>query len=129
MEGLVQRIVSGNAPLFLQNKIVFSLDLNAIVAGTKYRGEFEGRLNKIIEEAKHPNVILFIDEVHTLSGAGDAEGSLDAANILKPALSSGEITVIGATTYAEYRKNYSKIKPFIVDLSRCLWKSPLKKKL
>ena len=110
VEGLVQRIVSGNAPLFLQNKIVFSLDLNAIVAGTKYRGEFEDRLNKIIEEAKHPNVILFIDEVHTLSGAGDAEGSLDAANILKPALSSGEITVIGATTYAEYRKKLFKDK-------------------
>jgi len=110
VEGLVQRIVSGNAPLFLQNKIVFSLDLNAIVAGTKYRGEFEDRLNKIIEEAKHPNVILFIDEVHTLAGAGDAEGSLDAANILKPALSSGDITVIGATTYAEYRKKLFKDK-------------------
>ncbi|HIB42853.1 MAG TPA: ATP-dependent Clp protease ATP-binding subunit, partial [Nitrospina sp.] len=104
VEGLAQRIVSGDAPLFLQNKIVFSLDLNTIVAGTKYRGEFEDRLNKIVEEAKHPNVILFIDEIHTLAGAGDAEGSLDAANILKPALSSGDITVIGATTYAEYRK-------------------------
>ncbi len=89
VEGLVQRIINGDAPLFLQNKIIFSLDLNTIVAGTKYRGEFEDRLNKIIEEAKHPNVILFIDEIHTLSGAGDAEGSLDAANILKPALSSG----------------------------------------
>ncbi len=110
VEGLVQRIVSGNAPLFLQNKIVFSLDLNTIVAGTKYRGEFEDRLNKIIEEAKHPNVILFIDEIHTLAGAGDAEGSLDAANILKPALSSGDVTVIGATTYAEYRKKLFKDK-------------------
>ena len=110
VEGLAQRIVSGKAPLFLQNKIVFSLDLNTVVAGTKYRGEFEDRLNKIIEEAKHPNVILFIDEVHTLVGAGDAEGSLDAANILKPALSSGDITVIGATTYAEFRKKLFKDK-------------------
>ena len=110
VEGLAQRIVSGNAPLFLQNKIVFSLDLNTIVAGTKYRGEFEDRLNKIVEEAKDPNVILFIDEIHTLAGAGDAEGSLDAANILKPALSSGDITVIGATTYAEYRKKLFKDK-------------------
>jgi len=110
VEGLVQRIVSGHAPLFLQNKIVFNLDLNTVVAGTKYRGEFEDRLNKIIAEARDPNVILFIDEIHTLAGAGDAEGSLDAANILKPALSSGEITVIGATTHSEYRKKLFKDK-------------------
>jgi ATP-dependent Clp protease ATP-binding subunit ClpC len=104
VEGLVQRIVSGEAPLFLQNKIIFNLDLNTVVAGTKYRGEFEDRLTKIIQEAKDPNVILFVDEIHTIAGAGDAEGSLDAANILKPALSSGDVTVIGATTHAEYRK-------------------------
>ena len=110
VEGLVQRIIQGDAPLFLQNKVIFSLDLNNIVAGTKYRGEFEDRLNKIIEDAKDPSIILFIDEIHTLSGAGDAEGALDAANILKPALSSGEITVIGATTYAEYRKKLFKDK-------------------
>ena len=110
VEGLVQRIVSGECPLFLQNKVIFNLDLNTVVAGTKYRGEFEDRLNKIVEEAKHPNVILFIDEIHTLAGAGDAEGSLDAANILKPSLSSGDVTVIGATTYAEYRKKLFKDK-------------------
>ena len=110
VEGLAQRIVEGDAPLFLQNKIIYCLDLNTIVAGTKYRGEFEDRINKIIEEAKNSNVIIFIDEIHTLVGAGDAEGSLDAANILKPALSNGEITIIGATTHNEFRKKISKDK-------------------
>ena len=110
VEGLVQRIVNGDAPLFLQNKVVFNLDLNTVVAGTKYRGEFEDRLKKIIEEAKDSNIILFLDEIHTLAGAGDAEGSLDAANIFKPALSSGDLTVIGATTHAEYRKKIFKDK-------------------
>ena len=75
-----------------------------MIAGTKYRGEFEARIKKIIEDAKGEEVVLFIDEIHTLIGAGDAEGGLDAANILKPALSSGEITVIGATTFKEYRQ-------------------------
>jgi ATP-dependent Clp protease ATP-binding subunit ClpC len=126
VEGLVQRIVSGEAPLFLQNKVIYSLDLNAIVAGTKYRGEFEDRLNKIIEEAKHPSVILFIDEIHTLSGAGDAEGSLDAANILKPALSSGEITVIGATTYSEYRKKLFKDKALHRRFDQVIVEEPTK---
>ena len=126
VEGLVQRIINGDAPLFLQNKIIFSLDLNTIVAGTKYRGEFEDRLNKIIEEAKHPNVILFIDEIHTLSGAGDAEGSLDAANILKPALSSGEVTVIGATTYAEYRKKLFKDKALHRRFDQVIVEEPTK---
>jgi ATP-dependent Clp protease ATP-binding subunit ClpC len=126
VEGLVQRIVSGEGPLFLQNKIIFSLDLNTIVAGTKYRGEFEDRLNKIIEDAKHPNVILFIDEIHTLSGAGDAEGSLDAANILKPALSSGEVTVIGATTYAEYRKKIFKDKALHRRFDQVIIEEPTK---
>ena len=126
VEGLVQRIVNGDAPLFLQNKIIFSLDLNTIVAGTKYRGEFEDRLNKIIEEAKHSSVILFIDEIHTLSGAGDAEGSLDAANILKPALSSGEVTVIGATTYAEYRKKLFKDKALHRRFDQVIVEEPTK---
>ncbi|MAG28042.1 hypothetical protein CMI47_21150 [Candidatus Pacearchaeota archaeon] len=126
VEGLVQRIVSGEAPLFLQNKIIFSLDLNTIVAGTKYRGEFEDRLNKIIEEAKHSNVILFIDEIHTLIGAGDAEGSLDAANILKPALSSGDITVIGATTYTEYRKKLFKDKALHRRFDQVIVEEPTK---
>ena len=126
VEGLVQRIVSGEGPLFLQNKIIFSLDLNTIVAGTKYRGEFEDRLNKIIEDAKHPNDILFIDEIHTLSGAGDAEGSLDAANILKPALSSGEVTVIGATTYAEYRKKIFKDKALHRRFDQVIIEEPTK---
>jgi len=126
VERLVQRIVSGEAPLFLQHKVVFSLDLNTIVAGTKYRGEFEDRLNKIIEEAKHPNVILFIDEIHTLAGAGDAEGSLDAANILKPALSNGDVTVIGATTYAEYRKKLFKDKALHRRFDQVLVEEPTK---
>ena len=126
VEGLVQRIVNGEAPLFLQNKVIFSLDLNSIVAGTKYRGEFEDRLNKIIEDAKHPSVILFIDEIHTLSGAGDAEGALDAANILKPALSSGEITVIGATTYAEYRKKLFKDKALHRRFDQVIVEEPTK---
>jgi len=127
VEGLVLRIVSADAPLFLQNKVIFSLNLNTIVAGTKYRGEFEDRLNKIIEEAKHPSVILFIDEIHTLSGAGDAEGSLDAANILKPALSSGEVTVIGATTYAEYRKKLFKDKALHRRFDQVIIEEPTKK--
>jgi len=126
VEGLAHRIVSGDAPLFLQNKVIFSLDLNTVVAGTKYRGEFEDRLNKIIEEAKHPNVILFIDEIHTLSGAGDAEGALDAANILKPALSSGEVTVIGATTYAEYRKKLFKDKALHRRFDQIIIEEPTK---
>jgi len=126
VERLVQRIVNGEAPLFLQNKIVFNLDLNTIVAGTKYRGEFEDRLNKIIEEAKHPNVILFIDEIHTLSGAGDAEGSLDAANILKPALASGDVTVIGTTTYTEYRKKLFKDKALHRRFDQVLVEEPTK---
>jgi len=126
VEGLVQRIVSGDAPLFLQHKVVFNLDLNTIVAGTKYRGEFEDRLNKIIQEAKKSNVILFIDEIHTLAGAGDAEGSLDAANILKPALSSGELTVIGATTHAEYRKKLFKDKALHRRFERIFIDEPTK---
>src|SRR3954447_10609457 len=104
VEGLAQRIVSGDVPDRLQGKRLISLDIGALVAGTKYRGEFEERLKKIVAEVKETSSILFIDELHTLVGAGAAEGAVDAANILKPALSRGELQTIGATTLDEYRK-------------------------
>jgi len=109
VEGLAQRIVTGNVPSFLENKRILSLDISLIVAGTKYRGQFEERLKQIMRELiDNPQYIVFIDELHTLVGAGSAEGSLDAANILKPALSRGEIQCIGATTPAEFRKSIEK---------------------
>jgi ATP-dependent Clp protease ATP-binding subunit ClpC len=109
VEGLAQRIVRGEVPSFLENKRILSLDLSLIVAGTKYRGQFEERLKQIMRELiDNPQYIVFIDELHTLVGAGSAEGSLDAANILKPALSRGEIQCIGATTPAEFRKSIEK---------------------
>ncbi|MEA2174943.1 MAG: ATP-dependent Clp protease ATP-binding subunit ClpC [Blastocatellia bacterium] len=109
VEGLAQRIVRGDVPSFLENKRILSLDLSLIVAGTKYRGQFEERLKQIMRElVENPHYIVFIDELHTLVGAGSAEGSLDAANILKPALSRGEIQCIGATTPAEFRKSIEK---------------------
>ena len=109
VEGLAQRIVDGNVPLFIANKRILSLDLSLIVAGTKYRGEFEERLKGIIKELKeNTDIIIFIDEIHSLIGAGSAEGSLDAANILKPALSRGEISCVGATTIREYRRYIEK---------------------
>src|SRR3989454_358548 len=109
VEGLAQRIVRGEVPSFLENKRILSLDLSLIVAGTKYRGQFEERLKTIMKElVENPQYIVFIDELHTLVGAGSAEGSLDAANILKPALSRGEIQCIGATTPAEFRKSIEK---------------------
>jgi len=104
VEGLAQRIISGDVPEQLQNKRLVALDIGALVAGTKYRGEFEERLKKIVNEVKETKSILFIDELHTLVGAGAAEGAVDAANILKPALSRGELQTIGATTLDEYRK-------------------------
>ena len=108
-EGLAQRIAMGNVPQKLQDKEVFLLDLTALVAGTQFRGQFESRMKGLIEEIrKHGNIILVIDEVHNIVGAGDAEGSMNAANILKPALSRGEIQVIGATTFTEYRKHIEK---------------------
>ena len=108
-EGLAQRIVEKNVPYKLQNKEVYLLDLTALVAGTQFRGQFESRMKSLIEEVKKlGNIILVIDEVHNLVGAGDAEGSMNAANILKPALSRGEIQVIGATTFTEYRKYIEK---------------------
>ena len=109
VEGLAQKIVCGDVPHFLADKRVLALDISLIVAGTKYRGQFEERLKAIMKELiENPNIIVFIDELHTLVGAGSAEGSLDAANILKPALSRGEIRCIGATTPAEYRKYIEK---------------------
>ena len=109
VEGLAQRVACGDVPHFLADKKLLALDISLIVAGTKYRGQFEERLKAIMKElAESPNIIVFIDELHTLVGAGSAEGSLDAANILKPALSRGEIRCIGATTPAEYRKYIEK---------------------
>ena len=108
-EGLAQRIAEGNVPYKLRDKQVYLLDLTALVAGTQFRGQFESRMKGLIEEIRRVgNIILVIDEVHNIVGAGDAEGSMNAANILKPALSRGEIQVIGATTFNEYRKHIEK---------------------
>ena len=122
-EGLAQRIVEGDVPEPIKEKRVVALDLSGMVAGTKYRGEFEERIKRVMQEVKaNNNVILFIDELHTLIGAGGAEGALDAANILKPALARGEMQVIGATTLDEYRKHIEKdaalerrFQPVMVD--------------
>ena len=109
VEGLAQRIVNKEVPLSLQNMRVMSLDMNRLIAGAKYRGEFEDRLKSVIDEVKESaNVILFIDEIHTIVGAGASEGGNDAANILKPALARGELHTIGATTLKEYRKYFEK---------------------
>ncbi|MDX9756664.1 MAG: AAA family ATPase [Sulfurimonas sp.] len=109
VEGLAQRISDGAVPTSLQNKKVIALDMSALIAGAKYRGEFEDRLKSVIDEVKKSgNVILFIDEIHTIVGAGASEGSMDAANILKPALARGELHTIGATTLKEYRKYFEK---------------------
>jgi len=109
VEGLAQRIVSKEVPLSLQNKRVVMLDMSALIAGAKYRGEFEDRLKSVVDEVKKDgNIILFIDEIHTIVGAGASEGSMDAANILKPALARGELHTIGATTLKEYRKYFEK---------------------
>lgn len=108
-EGLAQNIINGNIPEILKNKRVVTLDLTSMIAGAKYRGEFEDRLKKIMEEVRNSkDTILFIDEIHTIVGAGAAEGAIDAANILKPALARGEIQCIGATTLDEYRKYIEK---------------------
>ena len=108
-EGLAQRIVNKDVPISLQNKRVVALDMSALIAGAKYRGEFEDRLKSVIDEVKKDgNIILFIDEIHTIIGAGASEGSMDAANILKPSLARGELHTIGATTLKEYRKYFEK---------------------
>lgn len=122
-EGLALKIVSGEVPELLKDKKIYSLDLTGMVAGTKYRGDFEERIKKVIDEVKNAkDVILFIDEVHTLIGAGSAEGAADAANILKPSLAKGELQIIGATTIEEYRKHIEKdaalerrFQPVMVD--------------
>ena len=108
-EGIAQRIAEGNVPFNLADKKVYLLDLTALVAGTQFRGQFESRMKGLVDEVKKEgNIILFIDEVHNLVGAGDSEGSMNAANLLKPALSRGEVQVIGATTFGEYRKYIEK---------------------
>lgn len=113
VEGLAQKISDGNVPDTLRHKRILSLDLSAMVAGSKYRGEFEERMKKALEDVKAPgNIILFIDEIHTVIGAGAAEGAIDASNILKPALARGEIQLIGATTLEEYRKHIEKDAAF-----------------
>ncbi len=111
-EGLAHRIVRGDVPENLKTKQVFSLDMGALIAGAKYKGEFEERLKAVVNEVVHSNeeVVLFIDEIHTLVGAGKSEGAMDAANILKPALARGELRAIGATTFAEYQKYFEKDK-------------------
>ena len=109
VEGLAQRIISGDVPEDMRGKRLMMLDMGALVAGTKYRGEFEDRLKKVIDEIYHDGqIILFIDELHTLIGAGGAEGAIDASNILKPALARGELQTIGATTLDEYQKYIEK---------------------
>lgn len=110
-EGLALSIVSGDVPDIIKDAELFALDLSAMLAGTKYRGDFEKRLKGVMDELKsHPNAILFIDEIHTLIGAGSTSGTMDAANQLKPALASGELTCMGATTFAEYRNSFEKDK-------------------
>ena len=109
VEGLAQRIVDGNVPDTLVGKIIVTLDISAMIAGAKYRGEFEERMKNVMEEVRsNPDIILFIDEIHTIIGAGGAEGAVDAANIIKPALARGEMQVIGATTIDEYRKHIER---------------------
>ena len=122
-EGIAQRIVSGNVPFNLTDKKVYLLDLTSLVAGTQFRGQFEARLKSLLNEAaERGNVVLVIDEIHNIVAAGDAEGAMSAANILKPALARGEIQIIGATTLTEYRKHIEKdsalerrFQPVLID--------------
>lgn len=116
VEGLAERIVRGDVPENLKNKQLYSLDMGALIAGAKYKGEFEERLKSVIKEVTNANgnIILFIDEIHTLVGAGGGEGAMDAANILKPALARGELRAIGATTLNEYQNTLRKTRPWSV---------------
>jgi ATP-dependent Clp protease ATP-binding subunit ClpC len=125
VEGLTQLIKDGSAPRVLLDKRIYSLDLAQVVAGTKYRGQFEERMKALLDELKsNPNVILFIDELHTIVGAGNASGSLDASNIFKPALARGEIQVIGATTLDEYRENIEKDGALVRRFQKVLVEEP-----
>jgi len=126
VEGLAQRIVEGKVPEQLKNFSILMLDLGRMLAGTKYRGEFEERLKSFLDELmkQKENTILFIDEIHTLVGAGAAEGAIDAANMMKPALARGDIRVIGATTVDEYRKHIEKDKALARRFQPVLVKEP-----
>ena len=127
-EGLALNIVAGEVPQIIQNSELFALDLSALLAGTKYRGDFEKRLKGVMDELKiHPNAILFIDEIHTLIGAGSTSGTMDAANQLKPALASGELKCMGATTFAEYRNGFEKDKALSRRFSKVNIEEPSKK--
>jgi len=127
VEGLAYNIVKGDVPQELKNKHIISLDLSLMIAGSKYRGEFEERIKKILEEAENlPDVILFIDEIHTIIGAGSAEGTLDVANILKPVLARGDIKIIGATTINEYRKHIEKDEALERRFQKVLVEEPTK---
>ena len=127
-EGLALDIVAGNVPSIIKNTELFALDLSALLAGTKYRGDFEKRLKGLMDELKlHPDAILFIDEIHTLIGAGATSGSMDAANQLKPALASGELKCMGATTFAEYRNGFEKDKALSRRFSKIDINEPSKK--
>ncbi len=128
VEGLAQRIAAGDVPDTIADKRVMTLDLSGMVAGSKYRGEFEERIKKVIAEVvEAKDVLLFIDEIHTIIGAGGAEGALDASNILKPSLARGELQLIGATTINEYRKYIEKDSALERRFQRLLWTSLQKK--
>jgi putative uncharacterized protein clpC len=127
-EGLAQRIAAGEVPFLLEDKRVVTLSMTALVAGTKYRGEFEERLKNVVDDViKAKNIILFIDEIHTLIRAGGAEGSLDAANILKPALARGEMQIIGATTLSEYKKHFAKDSALVRRFQTVMVEEPSEK--
>jgi len=125
VEGLAQRITNADVPELLKNKQIYTLDLAALVAGSKYRGEFEERLKKVMKEiTQRGDIILFIDELHNLVGAGAAEGAIDAASILKPALARGELQTIGATTLDEYRKYLERDSALERRFQQIAWRSP-----
>ena len=124
-EGLAQRIIEGNIPAIIENKRIVTLDLPGMIAGAKYRGEFEERLKAVMNELKDAgDVILFIDEMHTIIGAGAAEGAIDASNILKPTLARGELQIVGATTIDEYRKYIEKDKALERRLQTIMGEEP-----